>query len=92
VLLGQINKAIPKVQIKPSKLTNGGFPDGSDGKEPACNVGDPGLIPGLGRPLDKGMATYSSTVAWRMPWTEKPGRLESMGSQRVGHDGATNTH
>ena len=49
MLLGQINKAIPKVQIKPSKLTNGGFPDGSDGKEPACNVGDPGLIPGLGK-------------------------------------------
>ena len=50
MLLGQINKAIPKVQIKPSKLTNGG----SDGKEPACNVGDPGLIPGLGRSPGQG--------------------------------------
>ena len=39
-------------------------------------------------PLEKEMATHSSTLAWKIPWTEKPGRLESMGSQRVGHDGA----
>ena len=37
-------------------------------------------------PLEKEMATHSSTVAWNIPWTEKPGRLQSMGSQRVGHD------
>ena len=37
-------------------------------------------------PLEKGMATHSSILAWRIPWTEKPGRLQSMGSQRVGHD------
>ena len=86
MFLGQINKAIPKVQIKPSKLTNGGFPDGSDGKEPACNVGDPGLIPGLGRPLDKGMATHSSILAGKISWTDEPDRLQSMGLQRVGHD------
>ena len=36
--------------------------------------------------LEKGMGTHSSIVAWRIPWTEKPGRLQSMGSQRVGHD------
>ena len=36
--------------------------------------------------LEKEMATHSSTLAWKMPWTEKPGRLQSMGSQRVGHD------
>ena len=42
----------------------------------------------LGRedPLEKEMATHSSTLAWNIPWTEKPGRLQSMGSQRVGHD------
>ena len=40
-------------------------------------------------PLEKEMATHSSTLAWKIPWTEKPGRLQSMGSQRVGHDGAT---
>ena len=39
-----------------------------------------------GDPLEKGMATHSSILAWRIPWTEKPGRLLSMGSQRVGHD------
>ena len=40
-------------------------------------------------PLEKEMATHSSTVAWKIPRTEKPGRLQSMGSQRVGHDWAT---
>ena len=42
----------------------------------------------LGRedPLEKEMATHSSTLAWKIPWTEEPGRLQSMWSQRVGHD------
>ena len=42
----------------------------------------------LGRedPLEKGMATHSSILAWRIPWTEEPGGLQSMGLQRVGHD------
>ena len=42
----------------------------------------------LGRedPLEKEMATHSSTTAWKIPWTEEPGRLQSMGLQRVGHD------
>ena len=43
-------------------------------------------------PLEKGMATHSDNLAWRVPWTEEPGRLQSMGLQRVGHDWATNTH
>ena len=59
---------------------------GSDGKESACNVGDLGSIPGLEDPLEKGMATHSSILAWRIPWTKEPGRLQSMGSPRVGHD------
>ena len=37
-------------------------------------------------PLEQGMATYSSILTWRIPWTEDPGRLQSVGSQRVGHD------
>ena len=41
--------------------------------------------------LEKGMATHSSILAWRIPWTEEPGGPQSMGSQRVGHDQATNT-
>ena len=97
-----------------------GFLDSSVGKESACNAGDPGSIPGLGRspgerigyllhswaslmaqlvknlpamwetwvlslgwedPLEKGMATHSSVLAWRILWS-----VQSMGSQRVGHD------
>ena len=42
-------------------------------------------------PLKEGMATHSSILTWRIPWTEEPGGLQSMGLQRVGHDGATNT-
>ena len=41
--------------------------------------------------LEKAMATHSSTLAWRIPWREEPGRLQSMGLQRVGHDLACNT-
>ena len=63
-----------------------GFSGGSDGKESACNSGDPSSIPGLGRSLEKGMATHSSILAWRIPWIEEIGRLQCMGSQRVGHD------
>ena len=40
---------------------------------------------------EKGMATHSSILAWRIPWAEEPGGLQSMGSQRVGHSWATNT-
>ena len=45
-------------------------------------------VQSLGRedPLEKEMAPYSSILAWKIPWTEEPGRLQSMGLQRVGHD------
>ena len=46
-----------------------GFPCGSAGKESICNMGDLGLIPGLEDPLEKGKATDSSILAWRIPWT-----------------------
>ena len=48
------------------------FPGGSDGKESACSAGDLSWIPGLGRFLDKEMATQSSIITWRIPWTEEP--------------------
>ena len=51
-----------------------------------ANAGDPGLSPGWEDPLEKKMATHSSILARKIPWTEEPGRLQSMGSQRVGHD------
>ena len=62
------------------------FPGGSAGKESTCNVGDLGLILFWEYPLEEGMATHSSILAWRIPWIEDPGRLQSMSSQRVGHD------
>ena len=63
-----------------------GFPGGSDGKESTGSAGDLGLILGWEDPLEKGMATHSSILAWRIPWTEDAGGLQSMGSQRMGHD------
>ena len=58
------------------------FPGGSDSKASVYNAGD------LGREdsLEKEMAIYSGTIAWKIPWTEEHGRLQSTGSQRVGHD------
>ena len=50
------------------------------------SAGDPGSVPELGKPLEKEMATHSSTLAWKIPWREEPGRLQSKGSQRVRHD------
>ena len=46
-------------------------------------LADTGLIPGSEDPLEEEMATHSSVLAWRIPWTEEPGGLQSMGSQRV---------
>ena len=47
-----------------------------------ANTGNTGSIPGLGQSLGKEMATHSSILAWRIPWTEEPGGLQSMGSQK----------
>ena len=58
-----------------SQLSFGGFPGGLDGKESACNAGDPSSIADKEEPLEKGMATHSSILAWRIPWTEAPGGL-----------------
>ena len=60
-----------------------GFPTGLESKESGCNAGD--RVQSLGRedPLEKGMATHSCILAWRIPWSEEPGGLQAMGSQRV---------
>ena len=58
-------------------------------KESACRAGDPGLaslIPGLGRSPEEEMGNHFSILAWKIPWTEEPGGLQSMRSQRVGRD------
>ena len=62
-----------------------GFSGMSDSKESACNAGDLGSIPGWEDPLERGMTTHSSILAWRIPCTEEPGGLQSTGSQRPGH-------
>ena len=54
-------------------------------KNPPANAGN-GRSLGQEYPLEEGMATHSSILAWRIPLTEEPGGLQSMGSQRVGHD------
>ena len=66
-----------------------GFPGGTVVKNSPANVGDArdtGLIPGSGRSMEKEMAVHSSTLAWRIPWTEEPGGLQSIESQRVRQD------
>ena len=75
-----------KIQQGIDKLL--GFSSGSDDEESSHNVGNPGSIQCLSweDPLEKGLATHSIILAWRIPWTEEPGGLQSMGSQRVGHD------
>ena len=58
-------------------------------KNPPANAGDirdTSSISGSGRSLEEGMATHSSILAWRIPWTEEPGGLQSIGSQRVRHN------
>ena len=65
-----------------------GFPGGSVVKNLPANAGATGEVQSLGRgdPLEEEMATQSSILAWKIPWTEEPGGLQSMGSQRVEQD------
>ena len=58
-------------------------------KNPPANAGDirdADLIPGLEDPLEEGMTTHSSILAWRIPWTEEPARPQSLGLQKIRHD------
>ena len=64
-------------------------PGGSEGKPSACNAGDLGSITGLGRSPGEAEGNPLQCSSWRIPWTEEPGGLQSMGSLRVGHDWAT---
>ena len=61
------------------------FPSGSDGKESACNSGDLGLIPGLGRSPGEGNVNPLQYLAWRILWTDETDGLQSTGLQRVRH-------
>ena len=64
---------------------NLGFPLGSVVKESPCNEGDLDSIPVLGRYAQRDMTSLSRILAWRISWTEEPSRLQSIGSQRIGH-------
>ena len=68
------------------------FPGGSDGKESTCMQETRVWSLSWEDPLEEGMATCSCIFAWKILWKEEPGRLQSMGSQTVGHDWVTNTH
>ena len=61
-----------------------GVPGGTVVKNPPASAGDTGSIPGSGDPLEEGMATHSSILARRTPWTEEPDGLQSIESRRVG--------
>ena len=69
-----------------NKLRFKGFTHGSLIKNLPANAGDVGSILGQDDPLEEEMATHSSILAWRIPWAGEPGRLQSMGSQRIGHN------
>ena len=83
-------KCLPAFWLWPSNLISPqkvqGYCAGSGGQESTRKVGALGLIPGLERSLEKGMAAHSSILAWGIPWTEEPGELQSFGLQRVRHD------
>ena len=72
ILGGQRCLFLLNVLILPAYLLVCYFPGGSDGKESACSAGDPGSFPELGRSCGEVIATHSSTLAWRIPWTEEP--------------------
>ena len=89
-LSGKIKMLYILIQVKVTRMyvfvkSVPGFPGGSDGKESVCNSGDLGWKDSL----EEGMATPSSILAWRIPQTEEPGKLQSLGLQRVKRDWVT---
>ena len=72
--------------LNENQTFNIGAPGGSEGKESACSAGS---VPGSGLSPGEGNGNPLSTLAWKIPWMEEPGGLQTMGSQRVVHDSAT---
>ena len=62
-------------------INSPGLPQQLSCKESACNTRDTGLIPSEEDPLEEGVATHSNTLTWRIPWTDEPDGLQSVGSQ-----------
>ena len=63
-----------------------GFPGGSEVKNLPASAGDTGSVPGFGRSPGERKGTHSNILAWRIPWTEEPSGLQSVGLQKAGHD------
>ena len=80
---------LPRVGFYWATSLSLGLSGGSDGKASAFNTGDLGLIPGSGRSPGEWSGNPLQYSCWTIPWMEEPGRLQSMGSQRVGHDWVT---
>ena len=85
VTLGAIMSSFPALISSPVKGRLG-LPWWCSGKESACNARDLGSILGSGRSPGEGNGNHSSILAWKFPWTEEPGRLQSLRSQRIRHD------
>ena len=73
-------------------MTYNYFPGGSVVKNPPASAGDMNSIPGMGKSPREGHGNHSSNLAWGIPWTEEPGGLQSMGSQRIRHHWGTDIH
>ena len=86
VLIQSIGPYKMKLFFRDTYIYTLGFPGGSVVKNQPANARDMDSIPGLGRYPGKEMATHSRILAWRIPWIEEPGGLQSMESQRVRHD------
>ena len=84
----------PKLQLTAEQLLTGGCWNIPKKKIPHIQRQSKTRVRALGweDPLEKEMAMHSRTIAWKIPWTGEPGRLQSMGSQKVGHDWATSLH
>ena len=76
-------KICPHIHIYTQIFIHMGFPDGSMVKNPPVKTGDSGSIPGFGRSPRVGNSNPLQILAWEIPWTEEPGRLQSIGSKRV---------
>ena len=78
--------------LNPNTLSDQTFADHEQLNENTDERRQTKYPPSIGETLEKAMATHSSTLAWKIPWMEEPGRLQSMGSQRAGHDWVTSLH
>ena len=86
---GSEGEGVPRSPLLPSPFLCRASPVAQRQESPPVIQETQVRSPGQEDPLEKEMATHSSSLAWRIPWVEEPGRLQSMGSQRVGHKLAT---